>query len=281
MVLHAGMIHYCLNMLALWFIGSAVEHCHGTRASIVLFVAPAIGGTILSAIFLPNYISVGASGGIFGLVGACVADIVLNWGLLFNDFVNGGNNKNGHVIVLVVLVLDIVVNCLVGLTPFVDNFTHLGGMIFGFLCGTSTMKRVNTDIFGDDESISWWAITKRKAIRYFGIILTAAGMLIALAILLGGNGQTTPCKACKAFSCVSFPPWVDYADKWWYCDDCGNVSADARINPTTRLFDQLTINCPGGSDYVMPLNDEDSSEKAWLENNLPTFCREHCPDLNN
>lgn len=29
------------------------------------------------------------------------------------------------------LLFDIVLNCLVGLTPFVDNFTHLGGMIYG------------------------------------------------------------------------------------------------------------------------------------------------------
>ena len=31
MVLHAGLIHYFLNMTALWFIGQAVEQCHGTR----------------------------------------------------------------------------------------------------------------------------------------------------------------------------------------------------------------------------------------------------------
>lgn len=127
MVLHAGMIHYVLNMLALWFVGKAIEQCHGFFASMLLFVAPAIGGTILSAIFLPNFITVGASGGIFGLIGACLADIYLNWGLLFNDLVNGpGNEKNkfGHVTVLVVLLLDIIVNCVIGLTPFVDNFTR-------------------------------------------------------------------------------------------------------------------------------------------------------------
>ncbi len=75
MVLHAGIIHYCLNMLALWFVGSAVEQCHGTLASAILFIIPAVGGLILSALLLPQYISVGASGGIFGLVGACLADI--------------------------------------------------------------------------------------------------------------------------------------------------------------------------------------------------------------
>ncbi len=123
MVLHAGLIHYLLNMLALWFIGSAVEKCHGFMASLLLFVVPAVGGTLTSAIFLPEYITVGASAGIFGLIGACLADICMNWALLFNGFVNG-DSRHRHTVVLFVLFLDIVVNSLVGLTPFVDNFAR-------------------------------------------------------------------------------------------------------------------------------------------------------------
>ena len=77
----------------------------------------------MSAIFLPEYITVGASAGIFGLIGACLADIFMNWALLFNGFVNG-ESKNRHAVVLFVLFLDIFVNSLVGLTPFVDNFAR-------------------------------------------------------------------------------------------------------------------------------------------------------------
>jgi membrane associated rhomboid family serine protease len=83
LVLHAGIIHYIVNSLALWFIGAAVEQSHGIVNTVVLFFVPGVGGNILSAIFLPQYISVGASGGIFGLLGGCVADIALNWNLLF------------------------------------------------------------------------------------------------------------------------------------------------------------------------------------------------------
>ena len=50
-------------MIALWFIGYAVEQSHGFFAAALLFILPAVGGTLLSAIFLPEYISVGASGG--------------------------------------------------------------------------------------------------------------------------------------------------------------------------------------------------------------------------
>jgi len=133
MVLHAGIIHFVLNMLAMWFIGYAVEMNHGFFAIAILFIVPAIGGTLLSTLFLPEYISVGASGGIFGLIGGCIADIVTNWNLLFSKEVNISNDgqRFRNVKVLVWLLVDILLNVLIGLTPFVDNFTHLGGMVYG------------------------------------------------------------------------------------------------------------------------------------------------------
>jgi membrane associated rhomboid family serine protease len=75
MILHAGVIHYVINMLAMYYIGGAVELSHGFANAAILFVIPAVGGCILSAIFLPNYISVGASGGIFGLIGGCIGKL--------------------------------------------------------------------------------------------------------------------------------------------------------------------------------------------------------------
>ena len=122
--LHAGLVHYVINMLALWFVGSAIERTHGIFSAVLFFVIPAIGGTILSSIFLPDYITVGASGGIFGLIGACLSDIAMNWKLLFSDFVNENDKKHKHAMVVVVLLFDILLNSIIGLTPYVDNFTR-------------------------------------------------------------------------------------------------------------------------------------------------------------
>jgi len=123
-ILHAGLVHYFINMLALWFVGAAIETSHGFVAATILFTIPAIGGTILSAIFLPEYITVGASGGIFGLIGACLSDIIMNWKLLFHDFVTENGKRQSHAMVVVFLLLDIFLNCIIGLTPYVDNFTR-------------------------------------------------------------------------------------------------------------------------------------------------------------
>ena len=73
---------------------------------------------------IPEYITVGASGGIFGLIGACLSDIIMNWKHLFSDFVTENGRRNSHVLVVVFLIVDILLNCLIGLTPYVDNFTR-------------------------------------------------------------------------------------------------------------------------------------------------------------
>ncbi len=52
------------------------------------FIIPTVGDMILCAIFLLEHISVGALGGVFGLIGACIVDICMNWLLLFSKHVN-------------------------------------------------------------------------------------------------------------------------------------------------------------------------------------------------
>lgn len=57
-----------------------------------------------------------------GFIGACLADIIMNWKLLFCDFVTENGKKHRHALVVVALLFDIALNCIIGLTPFVDNF---------------------------------------------------------------------------------------------------------------------------------------------------------------
>lgn len=49
----------------------------------------------------------------------------MHWRLLFCDFVSvKGKNKYGHVLVVLVLVLDIFLNSIIGLTPYIDNYNR-------------------------------------------------------------------------------------------------------------------------------------------------------------
>jgi len=75
-------------MFALWFVGKAIEQIHGFFPAVVQFVVSAVGGTILSAIFLPEYITVGASGGIFGLIGGCIAGELCVYDRVYTCIIN-------------------------------------------------------------------------------------------------------------------------------------------------------------------------------------------------
>jgi len=270
-VLHAGVIHYILNCIALWFIGTAIETTHGTIATAVLFIIPAIGGTILSAIFLPEYITVGSSGGLFGLIGACISDIIMNWKHLFSDFVTENGRRNNHLLVVVFLILDILLNCLIGLTPYVDNFTHLGGMVYGLLCGLSTMERLPDAFFGLEESC--YVRVKQIMTRFLGLIVSLILIIITTVILFTGDGVTAPCPNCMWLSCATFPPWASQSDKWWYCDDCGRVTAEIKVTPSPHL----SLDCPGGTSVTVGL-EIDQVDREKIEDELPAYCREFCYD---
>ncbi len=157
----------------------------------------------------------------------------------------------------------------------------LGGMIFGFMCATSTMQRISTEMFDNvRKKETFWNTTKRNVSRYFGIIITVIAMVASFSILMHGNGISTPCKSCKVISCVAFPPWAGYDDKWWYCDDCGGVTADATINPDSGQFDMVSLNCPYGDVHTMSIKDEaEVIDKAWMERQLPKWCRAHCDGI--
>uniref|UniRef100_A0A6V2QST7 rhomboid protease n=2 Tax=Ditylum brightwellii TaxID=49249 RepID=A0A6V2QST7_9STRA len=279
MILHAGLIHYLLNMLALWFIGSAVEQNHGFVAAAIIFIIPAAGGTIFSAIFLPEYISVGASGGIFGLIGACFADIVINWRLLFSKQVNSDDSGTTcrHIIVVVWLIVDIIINCVIGLTPYVDNFTHMGGMLYGFLCGLSTMERLSSDFFGIPTNL----VTRLRNVlcRFMGLILSVVLIMVTTALLVESDGMTSPCPNCRYASCVKFPPWNADDNKWWYCDDCTTVTASLPTSESTGFIESITLTCPDGALEFIDLSDEEITDREFLSRQLPNYCREYCSNL--
>jgi len=294
-VLHAGLVHYFINILALWFVGKAIETSHGLISASVLFVIPAVGGTILSAIFLPEYITVGASGGIFGLIGACLSDIIMNWKLLFSDFITENGKRHKHAMVIVFLLLDIALNMVLGCTPYVDNWSHctykyglfsptpihlltfatfdatVGGMVIGLLCGLSTMERLPSDFFGMEESC--WSQAKQLIFRFLGLIISVIVIIVSAIILLRGDGETTPCPSCTWLSCVPFPPTSN--TKWWYCDDCGRVTAEIIQNPTLHL----QLDCPGGTNVAVGLDTDESLDRKELEEELPSYCREFCPSI--
>ena len=155
---------------------------------------------------------------------------------------------------------------------YVDNFTHLGGMAYGFLCGLSTIERLSSDFFGMEEG--WMTQVKHFVVRFFGLIISIVSIVITLVLLLGMDATSNPCPSCTWLSCVPFPPWAGEMDKWWYCDDCGRVTAEIVSQP----YRHLELDCPDGS--IAEVNFTSISpqnvDRAALQKQLPTYCREYC-----
>ena len=132
--LHGGIIHIFFNMSALNIIGREVEAVYGSKRYIAIYVISALGGSVVSYLFKPNSISVGASGAIFGLLGA-----MLIFGLKERDKIGKQYMKN--------ILETIGLNVIIGITiPNIDNFAHLGGLILGAITSFILFKKKNLKI---------------------------------------------------------------------------------------------------------------------------------------
>jgi membrane associated rhomboid family serine protease len=115
--LHYGPIHLGLNMFALWFFGSAVETAIGRGRYLLLYVVSGIAGSAGALVFTPNSVTVGASGAIFGILGAA---LVLEHQ---RNYVLGGG-------AIGIIVLNLVFTFAI---PGISIGGHLGGLVGGAL----------------------------------------------------------------------------------------------------------------------------------------------------
>ena len=129
--LHGGIMHIAFNMYALKIIGSEVEYAYGRKKYLIIYFISALGGSAFSYIFSPYSISVGASGAIFGLLGA-----MLVFGYKNKERIGKGYMMN--------IIQVLVINILIGVTlSNIDNFAHLGGAIAGAATSLLTKSRVS------------------------------------------------------------------------------------------------------------------------------------------
>jgi len=115
--LHYGPIHLLLNMLALWWLGAPVELAIGRVRFLFLYLAAGLAGSAGALIASPNAVTVGASGAIFGLLGA---GLILEWratGRLAGNY-------------LTLIVINIAFTLAV---PNISIGGHLGGLVAGIV----------------------------------------------------------------------------------------------------------------------------------------------------
>lgn len=144
-LVHSGIWHIGLNMLALWMLGRSLEPMLGRWRFLTMYVLGAIGGSAAVAIISPGTATVGASGAVFALFGA-----LLVIGL------HMGANMTGLFVLLGI-------NLVIGFIPGFNIAwqAHVGGAAVGALVGLIILR------------------TRKRSQRTWQILL-----LIALAVVL-------------------------------------------------------------------------------------------------
>ncbi len=125
--LHGGPFHILMNMWVLWDVGRLMERLVGRTAMALIYFFAGIAGGMASVAFHPHVVSVGASGAIFGIIGAL-------FGLLLHarDAVPPARLQQ-----LRSSIIAMVIFCLFfGLSvQGIDNAAHVGGAVAGLLAG--------------------------------------------------------------------------------------------------------------------------------------------------
>ncbi|MCI0520627.1 MAG: rhomboid family intramembrane serine protease [Chloroflexi bacterium] len=117
-----SILHIGFNMYALLAFGPGLERTFGRSRFLALYLLGGFAGNVLSFVFSPNY-SLGSSTAIFGLLGAEAVFLYTNRTLF------GARARRALVNILMVAGF----NLFIGLSPGIDNWGHLGGLIGGGL----------------------------------------------------------------------------------------------------------------------------------------------------
>ena len=119
--LHGGIFHLLFNMYSLYIIGMQIENFVGKWKFLAIYFCSMITASLMSCVISPNSVSVGASGAIFGLLGALVY-----FGYHYRLYV--GSVLRNQIIPLIHF------NLLLGfMVSGIDNAAHIGGLIGGLL----------------------------------------------------------------------------------------------------------------------------------------------------
>jgi len=118
--LHGGLLHIGMNSWVLYDLGAQVEEVYGVSRLLVIYFMATVCGFLLST-FWSTALSVGASAGIMGLIGAMIA-----LGVRERSSAAAAANRGNYIRwVVYMLIFGIVL-------PGIDNAAHIGGLAAGF-----------------------------------------------------------------------------------------------------------------------------------------------------
>lgn len=180
--LHGGLLHLIITIIFQYVVMRDLEKMAGPTRIAIIYLGSGLAGNLASGIFLPYQAEVGPSGSQFGLLACLFVEVFQSWPLLLHPWRALGK------LLFILLFLFIL-----GLLPWVDNYSHLFGFIFGFMLSFMVLPYVSVGKFD----------RRRKIITIVVCFLCFVGMFAMLFVLF----YVTPiyeCKGCSYFNCIPF-----------------------------------------------------------------------------
>jgi rhomboid protease GluP len=170
--IHIGILHLFFNAYALYSIGPTVEERFGRSRFFVLYLLAGIMGSALSFVGNRN-LSAGASGALFGLIGAMIAYFTM----YRTQFGQWGKRALSNVLTVAGI------NLVFGfVAPGIDNLGHIGGLLAGLALGWAYCPRYRL-VSGPFGEAPYKLVDERRGSRAVLVTIGIALLLVAMTYL--------------------------------------------------------------------------------------------------
>jgi rhomboid protease GluP len=166
--IHFGLLHFAVNMWTLFDAGRIAERLYGSFRFSAIYLIAGIAGSVATIAWNPVVNSAGASGALFGTVGALLAFVLDRR----NGVPRGAMRR-------VAAVLGVFVAIAFGfgfINPHIDNAAHLGGLVVGAVVGLLLARPLG----GGRMRSKGWLATGLVALMIAGVAIGALGRAEAL-----------------------------------------------------------------------------------------------------
>jgi rhomboid protease GluP len=194
MFLHIGLMHLAFNGYALIILGTELERILGWGRFLTIYILSGLFGS-LASYALSASLSAGASGAIFGLIGALAAFFLRHR----QQLGSWGRSRLANIAFL------LVINLFFGFTrPGIDNMAHLGGLVGGFCLGWFLTPRYQVD------PVELRLLDQNRLGRYWPALGLAVLILVAgTALVTRAQRDSAASRLFRAENAIDREAWEE------------------------------------------------------------------------
>lgn len=178
--LHAGIFHLSITVIVQLFVMRDLEKLAGPVRTAVIYMCSGVAGNLASAIFVPYRAEVGPAGSQFGLLACLFVEVIHCWQMLRRPSSALLKLGGGAAILF-----------LLGLLPWVDNYAHVFGFVFGFLLSYALLPFVS---FGSYDRTA-------KVALIWACLIVSVALFLGLVVLFYVH-PIYECSFCHYLNCL-------------------------------------------------------------------------------